>query len=76
MASDKRSWSDLSTRSKVLIVISSVLELVVTSAALNDLRKRPPALVRGPKLLWSAVCFVQPVGPIIYLLWGRRDGQL
>lgn len=71
----KKSWSDLSPLSKVLIVIGSIAELVLTTVALSDLRKRERATVRGPKWVWSLVCLVQPVGPILYLLVGRRrDG--
>ena len=40
--------------------------------ALVDLARRPKALVRGSKRRWALVCFVQPVGPIAYLAFGRR----
>lgn len=75
MAPEKRSWSELSTRSKVGIVVASVFELIVTSIALRDLKDRPAETVRGPKFLWALVCMVQPVGPIAYLLVGRRGEQ-
>ena len=39
---------------------------------LVDLMRRPASQVRGPKLLWAAGFVVQPVGPVAYLLWGRR----
>ena len=72
---EKRSWSDLPARSKVLIVIASLVEIVVTGVALRDIKERPASSVRGPKLLWAAVCFVQPVGPVSYLVCGRRRGN-
>lgn len=59
------------TRRKI-VAVASAIELVLTAIALNDLRRRPPGLVRGSKRIWSAVCLVQPVGPITYLLFGRR----
>lgn len=71
----KRRWSDLSPTAKLLIVLGSVVELLLTAVALRDLRRRPAAQVRGPKFAWGLMSFVQPVGPIAYLLLGRRrDG--
>jgi hypothetical protein len=68
----KKSWSDLSTRSKTLIVLASMVELLLTSVALADLRRRDRLAVRGPKWIWGLLCLVQPVGPVLYLLFGRR----
>jgi len=47
-------------------------QVIVTSVALRDLVRRPAALVRGPKLLWAPLLFVQPVGSPLYLIAGRR----
>lgn len=69
----KKSWSDMSTRSKTLVVLASIVELALTSVALTDLRRRDRSAVRGPKWIWSLLCLVQPVGPVLYLLAGRRN---
>ena len=68
----KRRWSDLSPTAKVLLVLGSVIELVLTTIALRDLSRRPADQVRGPKFAWGLMSFVQPVGPIAYLVLGRR----
>ena len=68
----KKRWSDLSPRSRAAIVALGVAEVLVTSVALRDLVRRPAGLVRGPKLLWGPLLFVQPVGSPLYLLVGRR----
>ncbi len=68
----KRRWSDLDPRAKAAIVVGSLVELVLTSVALRDLKRRPSSQVRGPKFLWRLLAFVQPVGPVAYLLLGRR----
>ena len=65
-------WSDLGTGQKVALVAASVVELTLTATALVDLSRRPPDQVRGPKLAWAVGCFVQPVGPVAYLRFGRR----
>jgi hypothetical protein len=48
------------------------VELVLTVTAAVDLLRRPAESVRGPKLAWAAALVVQPVGPISYLVFGRR----
>lgn len=69
----KKRWSDLSPRQRQAVVVGGFAELILTSLALRDLRRRPAALVRGPKFLWRLTFFVQPFGPILYFLRGRRD---
>jgi len=68
----KKKWSELSPKTRAAIVAGGLAEVVVTSIALRDLVRRPAALVRGPKPLWGAALFVQPVGSPLYLLVGRR----
>ena len=68
----KKQWSDLTPRAKTAIVVGGAVEVIVTSFALRDLVRRPAREVRGPKLLWFLGCFVQPIGPLLYLRVGRR----
>ena len=67
-------WSELSPKARAAIVVVGLAEVVVTSIALRDLVRRPASLVRGPKLLWAPVLFVQPIGSPLYLLAGHRTG--
>ncbi len=69
----KRRWSDLSDTQRRAAIAAGVVELAVTTKALRDLARRPGGQVRGPKLLWVLACFVQPVGPVAYLVLGRRS---
>jgi hypothetical protein len=57
---------------RAAIVAGATVELVLTTAALVDLARRPAAQVSGSKALWALGCFVQPVGPVAYLALGRR----
>lgn len=68
----KKKWADLSPGAKVALVVGSAIELVLTTVAARDLRSRARSEVRGPKFVWSLLLVVQPVGPIAYLLFGRR----
>jgi hypothetical protein len=69
---EKKKWSELSPVARAAIVLGAIAELILTTIALRDLRRRPASSVRGPKALWVPACFVQPVGPILYLIAGRR----
>ena len=57
---------------RTLVVVGGAVEVVLTTIALVDLARRPAGQVRGPKAAWALAAFVQPVGPIAYLVWGRR----
>ena len=71
MATKKR-WSDLTGQQRAAILVAASVELALTATALVDLIRRPAAQVRGPKALWALGCFVQPVGSIAYLVFGRQ----
>lgn len=65
-------WKDLDPAQRRLVIAGAAIEVVLTTVALVDLARRPRDQVRGPKLAWVAACVVQPVGPIAYLVAGRR----
>ena len=72
MAKNKKTWSDLSRTQQRAVVVAGAAEVVMTTAALRDLARRPAREVRGPKPLWVLAFVVQPIGPIAYFLTGRR----
>ena len=71
----KKKWSDLSPRTRRLIVAAGTIEGVLKGAALIDLARRPASEVRGSKVRWAvAVTFINSLGavPIAYFACGRR----
>lgn len=68
----KKSWADLPTGAKAAIIIGGIAEVALTRRALKDLRRRPKSQVRGSKKLWRLALVVQPVGPVAYLVAGRK----
>lgn len=70
-----RKWSDLTQAQKRTIVVAGVVETALTVYGLLDLRRRDRAAIRGPKAAWLPALFVQPFGPLAYLLWGRHGGR-
>ena len=70
-----RKWSDLSRRSRRLIVGVGAVETCLKVAALVDIKRRPADQVRGPKWAWAtAVALVNSAGamPVVYFALGRR----
>jgi hypothetical protein len=69
---NQKKWSDLSPAQQRAVIAMGVVETAMTVWALVDLARRPAEQVRGRKGLWALGSFVQPVGPVAYLVWGRR----
>lgn len=67
-------WSNLSPRSRKLIIAAAVAETGLKAAVLVDLRRRPADQVRGSKRIWTAAMLVNSAGliPLAYFLVGRR----
>lgn len=68
----KKSWSEMTPTQRKVVVAVGIAEVALTTWCARDLKSRPQELVRGPKLLWGPALSVQPLGPIAYLVWGRR----
>lgn len=71
----RRRWRDLSPRTRRFIVIAGSVEAALKVIALNDLRRRPAAEIRGPKWAWAtALVLANSAGgvPVAYFLVGRR----
>jgi hypothetical protein len=68
----KRKWSELSRCSRRLIVVTGVVEGALLVATLIDIKRRPADQINGSKRMWTALAFVNIVGPIAYFAIGRR----
>jgi bacteriorhodopsin len=68
----KKRWSERSKRSRTLIVATGVVEVVLLVATLIDIKRRPADQLKGSKRMWTALAFVNIVGPIAYFTLGRR----
>jgi hypothetical protein len=68
----RKKWSDFTREQKAASIIAGLVQLVLLALALWDIRHRSPEEIRGDKRLWTAVCFVNYVGPLAYFLFGRK----
>jgi hypothetical protein len=72
----RRRWSDLSERTRRLILYGAVYEGILKVSALVDLARRPASQIRGSKAWWTtAVVLVNSLGavPLAYFRYGRRE---
>jgi hypothetical protein len=68
----KKRWSELSSKQRSAIMAAGVVQLSLQAAALVDMRRRPARQVNGPKPMWVALSFVNFLGPLAYFAIGRR----
>ena len=67
-----KQWQDLTDRQKRGIVLLGALQITLLAAALIDIRRRPADAINGSKQLWTAVVFINGIGPIAYFVVGRK----
>ena len=69
----KKRWSEMTPIQKIGGLFMGMLQVTLLAAALWDIRKRPEEEIRGNKWFWTAVVFVNFIGPIAYFKFGRRS---
>ena len=68
-----RRWDESSTRSKVLVMLLTALQVSLAVSAWTDLAQRPAEQVNGRKRRWAAIIAINFVGPMLYFARGRRS---
>ena len=68
----KKKWSEPQRAEWTLIVAVGVVEVVLLATTLIDIKRRPVDQIKGSKRMWTALAFVNIVGPIAYFTFGRR----
>jgi hypothetical protein len=68
----RREWGDLTPAQKLMTVLTGTLQFVLLIAALWDIRQRSEEEVNGTKKMWTAIAFINYVGPIAYFAFGRK----
>ena len=71
----RRGWSNLSKRTRMLLITAAVADGALRVAALRDIQRRPASQIRGRKGMWAAaVALVSSAGvvPVSYFVFGQR----
>ena len=71
MAKKKR-WKELSAPQKAGTVFLGVVQIALLAAALWDIRHRSEEEIVGSKRMWTALAFVNFIGPLAYFIFGRK----
>ena len=69
-------WTELSPRTRRVIVSVAVVDALLKTAAVVDLLRSRPEQVRGSRIAWlGAIVLTNSVGvmPIAYFVYGRRS---
>jgi hypothetical protein len=65
-------WGDLSSGQRAMVVLAGTVQVALLGAALSDLKRRSSADVNGSRAAWTAVSFVNFIGPLAYFAFGRK----
>jgi len=65
-------WHDLTGIQRAGAVLLGTLQFGLLAAALWDIRQRSRKEISGSKRMWTALAFVNFIGPIAYFLFGRK----
>ena len=68
----RKAWAELTRTQSRAILVGAAVQLVLQLMTLWDLRRRTADELRGSKRWWTAVAFVNIVGPVAYFVVGRR----
>jgi hypothetical protein len=68
----RKRWKELAPMQKAGALVMMSVQVSLLVSALVDIRQRPAAEIRGSKWLWTAISFVNFIGPISYFLFGRK----
>jgi hypothetical protein len=69
----KKQWSDFTPNQQAGMVAGGIVNFVLLVAALWDIWHRPVDQINGDRRLWTAVSFVNFIGPLSYFVFGRKD---
>lgn len=68
-----KKWREMSTPRKVGTMLMTIAQFTLLAFALADIRKRPAEQINGSKKLWTAIVFINWIGPIAYFVKGRKQ---
>lgn len=73
MMKQQKQWKDLATATKIRMMIMGVIQVALLVAALWDIRQRPAEGIKGDKKVWVGIAFINFVGPLAYVFFGRKQ---
>ena len=72
MARSRKRWRERSALQRARLVIGGCIQIALLVTALRDIRRRSASEIKGSKRLWTALAFVNGIGPLAYFMFGRK----
>ena len=72
----RKSWKEMSPVQRGTNIVLAVVQFVLTGWALWDIGHRPADQINGKKPTWVMASFIQPIGPVIYFIFGRKRSKM
>jgi len=67
-----KNWNELSGKQKGTLIALALAQFALLIAALRDIKSRDASEIKGSKRLWTAVSFIDFIGPLAYFRFGRK----
>ncbi len=67
------SWKDFNSAQKKGIISLAAVQILLLATALIDIAMRPAHEIKGKKLWWVMVSFIDFLGPMAYFIYGRKN---
>jgi hypothetical protein len=71
----KRKWGDFSARQQRGMQLLGLVQVALLVSALWDIWHSSPDDINGDRRVWTAVSFVNIVGPLAYFIVGRKGRE-
>jgi hypothetical protein len=68
----RRRWADMSPLEKTGNILMAVADIATVALTLLDIRRRPANEIHGSKRMRVMTALIQPFGPVLYFLFGRK----
>jgi hypothetical protein len=65
-------WSGFSAKKNSGAFVRGIINLVLVTVAVRDIRRRRDDEIKGKRKFWMFAAFAPPIGPIAYFLFGRK----
>ncbi len=70
---ERKQWRDLTISQRWGIQVGVIVQFTLLAAALWDIWHRPAEEINGNRRVWTAVAFINYIGPVSYFLFGRKN---
>jgi hypothetical protein len=68
----RKKWKDMPPQARFGAFVVGAIQLSLLIAAQRDISRRPAEQIRGNKIMWRLISFLNFIGPGSYFAFGRK----